>query len=83
MLRDWIPARCVTLLHGFGGVGKSLLAQQIGTAAALQREFLGSVADACPVLAWWGEDEHDEIWRRQESINAALGLPSLDTSTAR
>jgi RecA-family ATPase len=77
ILPDWIPAHCVTLLHGFGGAGKSLLAQQIGTAAILKCQFLGSVADACPVLAWWGEDDHDEIWRRQENINAALGIASL------
>ena len=77
IIPDWIPAFCVTLLHGFGGVGKSLLAQQIGTAAAFKRELLGTIADACPVLAWWGEDDDNEIWRRQENINAALGLDSI------
>jgi RecA-family ATPase len=77
VLADWIPARCVTLLHGFGGVGKSLLAQQIGTVAVLSCQFLGSIIEACPVLGWWGEDDEDEIWRRQENINAALGVDSL------
>ena len=77
ILPDWIPARCVTLLHGFGGVGKTLLAQQIGTACILRCQFLGGIADACPVLAWFGEDDHDEIWRRQESINAALGVEKI------
>jgi RecA-family ATPase len=77
LLPEWIPASCVTLLHGFGGVGKSLLAQQIGTAAAFQHELLGGTADACPVLAWWGEDDRNEIWRRQEHINAALGIDSI------
>lgn len=79
IIPDWIPAFCVTLLHGFGGVGKSLLAQQIGTAAAFKRELLGTIADACPVLAWWGEDDDNEIWRRQENINAALGVESVAT----
>jgi hypothetical protein len=77
ILPDWIPALCVTLLHGFGGVGKSLLAQMLGTTAILKCQFLGSIADACPVLGWWGEDDHDEIWRRQENINTALGIASL------
>lgn len=76
---QWAPRRAVTLLHGFGGVGKTLLAQQIGTAAAFSREMLGAVVDACPVLAWFGEDDHDEIWRRQECINAALGLSRIET----
>jgi RecA-family ATPase len=78
ILPDWIPAHCVTLLHGYGGVGKSLLAQQIGTAAAFEHELLGGTAHACPVLGWFGEDDHDELWRRQEAINVALGINMVD-----
>jgi RecA-family ATPase len=77
VLKDWIPRRAVTLLHGFGGVGKTLLAQQLGTAAAFNREMLGHPVIGAPVLGWFGEDEHDEIWRRQEAINAALGIHSI------
>ena len=77
VLSRWIPAQSVTLLHGFGGVGKSLLGQQIGTLAAFKRGFLEGTADACPALGWWGEDDHDEIWRRQEDINAALGISDM------
>lgn len=68
----------VTLLHGFGGVGKSLLAQQIGTAAVFQRELLNGTVDACPVLGWFGEDDHDELWRRQEAICAAFGVEIVE-----
>jgi RecA-family ATPase len=77
ILPDWLPAYCVILLHGFGGTGKTLLAQQIGTACTLRCQFLGAIADACPVLGWFGEDDHDELWRRQEAINAALGIPNI------
>ena len=77
IMADWIPAHCVTLLHGFGGVGKTLLAQQIGTACVVQHEFLGVAPSGCPVLGWFGEDDHDEIWRRQENINAAFGLAQI------
>jgi RecA-family ATPase len=69
-----IPRGVVTYLHGFGGVGKSLLAQQIGTAAAFRRELFGSLASAKRVLGWFGEDDHDELWRRQEAINAMFNI---------
>jgi len=77
ILPDWLPAQCVILLHGSAGVGKTLLAQQIGTVCILGCQFLGGLAEACPVLGWFGEDDHDELWRRQESINAALGIASI------
>src|SRR4051795_6811808 len=34
ILEDWIPAECVTSLYGDGGIGKSLLAQEIATIVA-------------------------------------------------
>ena len=74
----WIPAYTVTLLHGFGGVGKTLLSQQIGTAAGCGSRLFGSQLNvAGPVIGWFGEDDHDELWRRQVAINEALGIGSL------
>lgn len=60
----WHP----TLLSGRGSIGKSLLAQQVGTALALGKEFLGQARDPLKVLIWACEDDHDELWRRQERI---------------
>ena len=54
-----------TLLSGRGGVGKSLLALQIGIARAAGIPFL--TADAAPrqrVLYWACEDDADELHRR-------------------
>ncbi len=41
MVRGLIPRGAVTMITGDGGVGKSLLAQQLLTAAAIGRDFLG------------------------------------------
>lgn len=68
---SWHP----TLLSGRGSIGKSLLAQQLGTALATGTPFIGAAAQPLRVLGWFCEDEHDELWRRQERICAAMGLP--------
>lgn len=68
---SWHP----TLLSGPGSIGKSLLAQQLATALATGTPFIGHAAAPLKVLGWFCEDEHDELWRRQERICAAMGLP--------
>lgn len=65
----WHP----TLLSGRGSAGKTLLAQQLGTALALGCEFLGPAREPIKVLMWACEDDESELWRRQERICKALG----------
>jgi RecA-family ATPase len=72
--KSWIPAGTVTLLHGFGGVGKSLLAQQIATAYAIGKSLFGGETEGKPVLLIAGEDDHDEVWRRQVDICKRLDV---------
>ena len=62
----------VTILSGDGGVGKSLLAQQLVTAMALGQPFLGIAPNAEPVksLAIFCEDSIEELHYRQDRINA-------------
>lgn len=74
-LDSWLGMGHVTLLAGMGGVGKSLLAQQMGTALALGREFIVKPTEARTVLYWAGEDDHDELWRRQMAISAHFQSP--------
>jgi RecA-family ATPase len=51
------------------------LLQQLATSAALGLALLGGESLAqCKVLAWFGEDDRDEIWRRQTAINRTLGI---------
>jgi RecA-family ATPase len=70
----WIPAGHVTLLSGRGGVGKSLLAQHLGTAIAAGSPYLENLTPRS-VLMWAAEDDYDELWRRQINISSYLGAP--------
>jgi AAA domain len=75
----WIPAEKVTLLHGDGGTGKSLLSLQIAVAYALGHDLFGGNTESCPALVLAGEDDHDEVWRRLLCICRRFGvrLPDL------
>lgn len=75
----WLPRRSLTLLAGAGGTGKSLWAQQWGTAIACGKPLVGDEPAArVPVLYVNCEDDHDELWRRQVDINRALGVKWVD-----
>ena len=67
---EWIPFGVVTGLYGDGGVGKSLIAQQLQTGAALGSAWLGLPVMGAASLGVYCEDDDDELWRRQCAINA-------------
>jgi RecA-family ATPase len=67
-----------TLMAGAGGVGKSLLAQMIGTALALGRPYIAGITEPTVVLMWACEDDHDELWRRQVAICKYFGVSLAD-----
>jgi hypothetical protein len=69
----WLGAGYVTLLAGPGGVGKSLLAQQMASALSVGDEFLEPIERSRRVLLWAGEDDKDELWRRQVAIAQLAG----------
>jgi RecA-family ATPase len=74
-LDHWVPMRHVTLLAGAGGVGKSLVAQAMGSCLALRREYIDWPPQQRRVLAWFCEDDRDELWRRQLPIAKLLDVP--------
>ena len=74
IVQDWIPCGVVTGLYGNGGLGKSLLAQQLQTSTALGIGWLGLPVEKCVSLGTYCEDSQDELWRRQADINAAYGV---------
>jgi len=80
IVEGWIPANKATLLSGDGGVGKSLLAQMKATCVAVGMPFLGLETRHMPAayLSW--EDDADELWRRQEDICGAMGIPMASLS---
>lgn len=58
------------MFSGDGGIGKSLALQQLGTAAAVGRAWLGLETKPCKSLMMFCEDDEDELHRRQARINA-------------
>lgn len=76
---QWVPTGCVTSLYGQGGIGKSLLAQQMATCVATGVSAFGlKVEGPAPVVGLFTEDEDDELWRRQTRINDAAGWGMSD-----
>lgn len=81
--RKWIvdgmvPDGEVTLLTGRGGVGKTLLAQQLATCVSKGLAFLGHETVECKVMAFLCEDAPDELHLRQQQINNTLALDMQD-----
>lgn len=70
---EWIVQGAVNSLYGDGGVGKTLLAQQLACAVSLGATWLGLPTTQGTVLAVLCEDEKDELWRRHNDIKAAMG----------
>jgi hypothetical protein len=64
----WLGMGHVSGLIGPGGIGKTLLAQQIGSCLSIERQFIDEIPRHRVVLSWNCEDDHDELWRRQISI---------------
>ena len=80
---DWISRGVVTGLYGDGGVGKSLLAQQLATSVALGLPWLGLDTVPGRAVAVFCEDEADELHRRQQAINATLGVEPANLENLR
>lgn len=67
-----------TLFAGRGGTGKSLVAQTLATALVIGQNYLDEVTSPLKVLAWFCEDDHDELWRRQVAICTYFGIRLSD-----
>jgi RecA-family ATPase len=84
LVRDWIPMSRATSLYGSGGEGKTLLAQMLATACALEgRKWLGLPVRRCNSLLLFCEDDLEEMHRRQEDINRHYGCAFADLGAMR
>lgn len=80
LIKDLIPMGVVTSLFGTGGIGKSLLCQQIATALALGKHTFGETPRKYKVFGMYCEDDGDELVRRQHAICKHFGVSMADIS---
>jgi RecA-family ATPase len=80
---DWLPVGYTTGLYGDGGTGKSLLAMQLMTCCATGTPFFGMDVEPVRTLGIFCEDAEDELHRRQDAINGALGVDFGDLDGMR
>ena len=84
--RDWlIPSillrRSITLFAGDGGVGKSLMCQQLQVAAAMGLEWLGlPIQGPIQSFGFYCEDDDDELDRRFSAICRHYGVRFEDVA---
>jgi hypothetical protein len=76
----WLGFGHTTLLVGSGGIGKTLMAQQLASCLAVNRAFIDEVRGPLKVLMWCCEDDADELWRRQIAISRWLDVGLGDFS---
>lgn len=81
--REWMvegafPKGTVCMVSGDGGIGKSLLMQQLLSSACLGREWLGMRCTPGRGLLFACEDDADELLRRQASIGRHIGCAWAD-----
>jgi RecA-family ATPase len=83
IVKHWIPCGVVTAIYGDGGVGKSLAAQQLQTAAAVGGEWAGQMVEPVKSLGFYCEDEKDKLLRRQACINRLYACDKSRLENAR
>lgn len=74
LVKDWIPKGVVSSLSGDGGMGKTLLAQQLLYAAGVGGKWLGIDIPKARGLGVFCEDDQDELHRRHADIKTDLGF---------
>jgi RecA-family ATPase len=74
IVNDWLPIGCTTANYGDGGVGKTLLSQQLMTSCATVTSWCGHAVMECRSFGLFCEDDEAELHRRQDRICDHLGL---------
>jgi AAA domain len=79
----WLPVGYATLCYGEGGTSKTLLSQQLMTAAATGTAWLGLPVEPCRSYALFCEDDESEMFTRQAAINTRIGASFADLGNMR
>jgi hypothetical protein len=74
IVEDWVPANHVTGVYGDGGIGKTLVVQQLLTAVASGEPWLGMDVKPSKAFGFLCEDFENDIHITQQAINRDLGI---------
>ena len=80
---DWIPLRHVTALYGDGGLGKTLLAQQLLTSVATGKDWLGLAVKPMKAFGLLCEDHEQDLHLNQDRINSRYWIGYADLGNLR
>lgn len=83
LVPNWIPMGTVTGLYGDGGIGKSLLLQQLLTATAIDSLWLGLLTASVKAIGVFCEDPEHELHIRQNDINGLYDCEFGDLENVR
>jgi RecA-family ATPase len=78
LVDDCIPRGAVTLLAGDSDLGKSYLAQQLLTAVALGKPWLGRDVERARTFGFFAEDSERVLHIRQQKISAHYEIEHAD-----
>ena len=74
LVEDIIPHENVALFTGDGGIGKTILALQLGVSLSTRTDWLGFKCMQGPSLYVGAEDSKNEIHRRLDQMRVELGI---------
>jgi hypothetical protein len=83
LVDDWIPMNHVTALYGDGGLGKTLLAQQLLTSVSTGRPWLGQPVRKLRAFGLLCEDHADDLHINQDRINGAYWIDYTELGDLR
>jgi hypothetical protein len=82
LLDQWFPYKTTGMLFGAGGIGKTLIMQQLANCVSTGEQFMGIDTKKMPVLCVFCEDDELELKRRQLDINQWRGVDDFGSGPA-
>jgi len=73
VMDGWMPRGQTTAFYGDGGIGKTMLIQQLMTCVSTGSPFFGKATIPGPVMGLFAEDDTNQLLVRQRKINGMYG----------